>query len=322
MTKQAGLDTSAIIQLLEKEGLEVSVHGRKDVIIDHLCSLEQADRNSLCFYIGYDNEKLSHLENCILICNSGVLSRNLTVTHIATKDPKLAFYIIAQDFTPPKPSPKIHPSCVIHPEAIIHPTVSVGPFCVLDKCLIRENAILHSNVRVYENTVIGASTVIEANTCIGATGQVWAWDKNGKRWELPQIGGTVIGDNCFIGSNVTIVRGALGDTAIGNECRIAHGSMLGHNCKIGDYTFISNGVAISGSVAIGSHCFLGSGSRYRPGISLGHSIYVGVGAVVINDFHEKNSVLAGVPSKVIKILRDNVQLAGIPKLSGNESDNE
>jgi len=315
MIKRIGFNVSEIIQVLEKEGLEVSIYGVKDIVADHLCSLEHADKGALCFYIGNDIGKLDHLEHCVLICNQGVLSCNNTVTHIATKNPKLAFYIVAQKFTPSKPDPNIHPSCIIHPEAKIHPSVYIDPFCVLDNCEIKENVILHSNVRIYSNTVIGANTVIEANTCIGATGQVWAWGEDGKRWELPQIGGTIIGDDCFIGSNVTIVRGALGDTIIGNECRISHGTMLGHNCHIGDHTFISNGVAISGSVTVGDHCFLGSGSRYRPGTSLGHNIYVGVGAVVIHDFYEEGSVLTGVPAEIKKVIQDNVKLAGIPKKS-------
>lgn len=314
MARQVTLTAIEMARLLEAEGLNVEIQGSQEFAANHLRDLEHADRNALTFYIGEERTRLSHLKDCVLICRPDVMPQSETVTCIKTGNPKLAFYILAQDFAPPSPEPSIHPTAVIDPEALVHPTATIGPFCVLEKCTIGEKTILHAHVTLYKNTSIGARVTIESNTCIGATGQIWAWGVDGKKWILPQMGGTVINDECFIGSNVSIVRGALQDTVIGRGCRIAHGSRIGHNCRLGMETFVSNGVTIAGSVTVGEFCFLGSGSVYRPGVVLGDAITVGAGGVVTKSFPDKGLVLVGIPAGVIKKLDDDTTLAGVPKL--------
>ena len=321
------LTASQMTRLLEAEGLKVQIHGSQDVVADHLKDLEHADKNALTFYIGEESAKIDHLRDCVLICRPSVSPQSESVTSITTDSPKLAFYILAQAYAPPDPEPSIHPTAVIDPEASIHHTATIGPFCVVEKCTVGEQTLVHAHVTLYKNTTIGARVTVESNTCIGATGQIWAWGENGKKWILPQMGGTVINDDCFIGSNVSIVRGALQDTVINKGCRIAHGSRIGHNCTIGMETFISNGVTIPGSVTVGSFCFLGSGSVYRPGVILGDTITVGAGAVVTKSFPENGLILAGIPAAVVKTIDKNTTLAGVPKLpssrvcdSGSSSD--
>lgn len=311
------LTIPSIIGILNKEGLGVSVQGPDDILVDHLCSLENADRNSLAYYVGKDEESLAHLQESVLICLPGVRPKNSKVARLETDEPQMAFYIVAQYFGPLTEEPSIHPTAVIHPEASIHPTASIGAFAVLEKCRIEEAAIIHPHVQIYQNTVIGKAVTIEAGSCIGATGQMWTWAKDGKKWVLPQLGKTMIRDHCFIGSNVTIARGALQDTFIAERCRISHGSMIGHGCHFDEDTFISNGVAISGGVKTGKSCFLGTGSRYRSGVVLGNGITVGVGAVVIKSFLEDNLVIAGVPAEILKRTEPGVKLKGVPHSPGS-----
>ena len=315
--RQTVLTVKELARLLEDQCLKVEIHGFEDFVIDHLRDLEDSDKGALTFFIGEDTSKLDHLEHCVLICRPGLVPQSQSVIRIITDEPKLAFYILAQNFAPTSPDSGIHPTAVIDPKAVVHPTATIGPFCVLEECTIGEKAILHSHVTLYASTRIGARAVIEGHTFIGATGQIWAWGSDGKRWVLPQIGGTVIGDDCFIGSNVSIVRGALQDTVIDRGCRIAHGSRIGHNCQIGKETFISNGVTIPGSVTIGNFCFLGSGSVYRSGIVLGDNITVGAGAVVTKSFFKKGLVLAGIPALPIRKVGDDTTLTGVPKQPAN-----
>jgi UDP-3-O-[3-hydroxymyristoyl] glucosamine N-acyltransferase len=302
----------SIIEILKREGIEVTVQGSHHIIVDHLCTLENADRNSIAYYVGKDQNSLAHLQESVLICLPGVIPRNPNITRLETDEPQLAFYIVAQYFGPLLEEASIHATVVIHPEAIVHPSANIGAYSILEKCIIGEGAVIHSNVQIYKNTKIGKGVTIEASSCIGATGQMWTWAKDGKKWILPQLGKTIIMDDCFIGSNVTIARGALHDTIIGKGCRISHGSMIGHNCNFGEETFISNGVAISGGVTTGKYCFLGTGSRYRSGVILGNNITAGVGAVVVENFLEDNLIIAGVPAKIIKRAEPGVKLIGVP----------
>jgi UDP-3-O-[3-hydroxymyristoyl] glucosamine N-acyltransferase len=310
--EQHSFDIGDILKSLEKDGITVKMCGPPDMVITHLKNIELADDHSLTFYIGQDSATLDHLNHCALLCLPGVVPKSATVTCLFTDDPKLAFYVAAQLFISKPPSPGVHPTAIIHPLAQVHPTVFIGPYCVIDKCIIGEGTFIQSHVRIGDDSRIGNRVNIETGSYIGATGQVWAWGKDGKKWIMPQFGGVIVEDDCFIGSNVTIVRGALQNTIIGRGCRIAHGSMIGHNCTFGDETFISNGVAVSGSVTTGRYCFLGSGSRYRPGIALGDNVTVGVGAVVIDNFREKGVVLAGIPATIIKRANTGEKLAGVP----------
>jgi UDP-3-O-[3-hydroxymyristoyl] glucosamine N-acyltransferase len=302
-----------IVKSLENEGISVEMSGPSDMVVTHLKNIDLADDHSLTFYIGHDSAILDHLNHCALFCLPGVVPKSVMVTCLFTDDPKLAFYIAAQLFIPKPQSPGVHPTAIIHPLAQVHPTAFIGPYCLIDKCVIGEGTFIQSHVRIGDDSRIENRVNIETGSYIGATGQVWAWGKDGRKWIMPQFGGVIVEDDCFIGSNVTIVRGALQNTVIGRGCRIAHGSMIGHNCFFGEETFISNGVAVAGSVTTGRNCFLGSGSRYRPGVTIGNNITVGVGAVVISDFRDDDLVLAGVPAKIIKKGNPGIKLAGVPK---------
>lgn len=289
-----------MVETLQAEGLHIVLEGDGNFVPSCIASLKQAGKDSLTFYIGDNPGRVAHLRDCVLICLPHIDPVPDSVIRIRTEHPKLAFIILAQGFAPPPPEARIHPTAIIHPEAVIHPTAAIGPYCVLEKCSVGERTALHSNVVVYSKSRIGAHTTVESNSCIGATGQGFDWGLDGKMWMMPQLGGVIIGDNCFIGALVTIVRGASQDTMIENGCRIAHGSMVGHNCQIGKDTFLANGIAMAGSTIVGKRCYLGSGSTYRNKVRLGNYITVGVGAAVIDDYLEDGLVLVGVPAKPLK----------------------
>jgi UDP-3-O-[3-hydroxymyristoyl] glucosamine N-acyltransferase len=302
-----------MIKLLKSEGLSAELLGYEKFAPDHLANLDQAGKNSLTFYTGADPAAVAKLRNCLLVCSIELEKVPGSITCIKTSDPKLAFYILSQEFAPPPPPPGVHPSAIIHPEADIHASVSISPYCTLEKCEIGEGSILHSNVVIYKNTKIGKNVVIESNTCIGATGTNWAWGPDGKIWSLPQLGSVVIEDECFIGTNITISRGSLKEnTYIGKGCIIAHGSMIGHNCVIGEKTHLANNITLGGGVTFGKRCFIGSGSSFRPKVKLGDDIIVGTGAVVIHDYGEEGLVLAGIPAQPIKKADGDLKAMPVP----------
>ncbi len=303
-----------MVDELTKEGIDISIENITDVEPNHLADLKKSDKNSLVYYVGNEKSQVDHLEDCVLICLPGLDFNNETVTKIICSDPKLAFCIVSKLLINRTAPNGIHPTAIVSEDAEVHPTVSIGPYSVLEKCVIGEETVVHSNVVIYSNSRVGKRVVIEANSCIGATGVNWAWDYKGKQSMMPQIGGTVIGDDCFIGTNVSIVRGSLNDTVIEKECKIAHGTMIGHDCRIGEQTHIANGIAMGGSAKLGQKCFVGSGARFRPGVSLGNKIVVSVGAAVVKDCLEENTIMTGVPAVSRK--RGNRNLKGVPEFNG------
>ena len=298
----------------------MDVSGKTDFCVTHLRNLEAADSGCLTFYTGEDSDALSCLTNCVLICKPEVVAPD-DVTRIITQEPKLAFYIIAQGFQGSSPESYTHPSAIIDSEAVIEANCYIGPYAVIGKCRIGIGVVIHSHVHLYDETEIGNRVVVESGSCIGVTGQIWAWGVDGKRWMMPQFGGVKVEDDCFIGSNVSIARGALQDTVIQKGVRISHGTMIGHNCHIGKETFLSNRIAISGSTDVGAFCFLGSGAVLQPGLHIGDQITIGAGAIVTKNFYEPGLVIAGNPARIVKKVKEGDQLKGVPVIKKWKDEN-
>ena len=53
---------------------------------------------------------------------------------------------------------------------------------------------------------------------------------------MPQLGGVRIGDDCEIGANTTIDRGALDDTVLEEDVRLDNQIQIAHNVHIGAHT--------------------------------------------------------------------------------------
>lgn len=112
---------------------------------------------------------------------------------------------------------------------------------------------------------------------------------------------------------------------IGDNCVIMMGAVINIGAEIGTKTMIDMNVVIGGRVQIGNNCHIGAGTvlagvieppSAQPviiednvvmgantvvleGIKVGKGAVVAAGAVVINDV-EPNTIVAGVPAKVLK----------------------
>lgn len=211
----------------------------------------------------------------------GPADRDATsLPRIVADNPYAYFARVAQLFVPaPVVAPGVHPSAVIHQGAEISPgaaiaefvsvgagarigdAVVVGAGCVIgDKVAIGAGSRLAARVTVYAGCQIGARAVVHAGVVIGADGFGFAPDFTGDAgaWvKIPQTGRVVIGDDCEIGANTTIDRGAIDDTVIGNDVKLDNQIQVGHNCVIGDHTVISGCVGIAGSTRIGRRVLIG-----------------------------------------------------------------
>ena len=169
----------------------------------------------------------------------------------------------------------VHPTAIVAPLARIGANVGIGPFAVIGEdthigdgtqigahsvigagCWIGENCRIHPRVTVYAGSRIGHRAEVHSGAVIGADGFGYAFD--GERyWKFPQAGIVEIGDDVEIGANVTIDRGSLDDTRIGEGVKLDNLVHVGHNVQIGAHTVIAAQTGISGSSRLGHHVVCG-----------------------------------------------------------------
>ena len=81
---------------------------------------------------------------------------------------------------------------------------------------------------------------------------------------------------------------------------VSMGSNIAHHTTLGRASFVSTGVNIGAHIALGEGVFVGIGATIMTGVeTIGEWSVIGAGAVVIQDV-EPNTVVAGVPARVIK----------------------
>jgi len=107
--------------------------------------------------------------------------------------------------------------------------------------------------------------------------------------------GTTIGDACSIVDGVIITN----DVKIGKGTLLNLNCTVGHDSVIGCFCDISPNVNISGNCTIRNYCSIGTGAVIIPGITIGEHVTIGAGSVITKDI-AKNSVVVGVPGKIIK----------------------
>lgn len=258
------------------------------------------------------NSDLFVLNRSVFDSLAGKESPGLLLT---TKDPQYLYYAILERCFASKSTGEISPLSVISPTAHIGENVEIGPFCVVkDGVSIGANTQVGTHCVLEENVRIGENTQLDAACHIGAPGVAWVWSEDGKaRVSQPQMGGVIIGDSCFIGSNTVIVRGSLNEsTEIFSGVVVAPGCRIGHGSSIGRQAHLANGVLLAGNVKLGERCFVGSGAVFRPRVQVHDNCVVAAGAVVVRDTIQGNVLLIGVPALEETMKK---QLHGVPRAS-------
>jgi UDP-3-O-[3-hydroxymyristoyl] glucosamine N-acyltransferase len=197
-------------------------------------------------------------------------------THcLVTANPYLAYARVAALFDPrPAAPPGIHPTAVIASTAEIGNDVSIGAHVVIgDECVVGDGCTigpgsvleadsrlgpgcrLYANVSIGYGVRIGRRVIIHPGAVIGADG--FGIAHAGDHWEkVPQLGTVIVGDDCEIGANSCVDRGAIGDTVLEEDCRLDNLCQIGHNVLVGAHTAIASMGGAAGSAKIGRFCLI------------------------------------------------------------------
>lgn len=218
---------------------------------------------------------------------------------IVVDNPKLAIARIGNAFFIEKIKCAIHPSSVIHSEAIIGKNVFIGANATIGKCKIGDNCKIYPNVIIYDRTTVGNNVVIHAGAVICTDGLGCQRGEGGELIEFPKLGGVVIEDNIYIGSNTHIASGTLSDTIIGKGSKINGLCFIGSNCKLGTNVWITGSTMLAGSVTVGNNVSIFSKVIVRDHCNIGDKATIGMGSVVTKNI-PKGETWVGNPAKKIK----------------------
>ncbi len=236
------------------------------------------------------------------------------VAALLSRNPYADFARIASLFeSSPDAAAGIHPSAVVAPDAQIDPTASIGPLvsigagsriaagaivgpgCVIgEDCTVGAGSRLVARVTLVTRVRIGRRVLIHPGAVLGADGFGLAM-ADGHWLKVPQLGGVAIGDDCEIGANTTIDRGALEDTVLAEDVRLDNQIQIGHNVVIGAHTAIAGCTAIAGSARIGRDCLIAGGVGIAGHLEIGDRVTVTAMSLVSRSLPGPGEYSSGTP---------------------------
>ncbi len=235
-------------------------------------------------------------------------------TALIARDPYAAYAKIAALFEKkPVHPPGIHPTACIHPDARVDPAASIGAFvsigpgsrvgarsrigdgCVIgEDCELGEGCELVARVTLVTRVRLGRRVRILPGAVLGAPGFGLAME-NGRWINVPQLGGVVVGDDCEIGANTCIDRGALEDTVLEEDVRLDNLVQIGHNVRIGAHTAMAGCSAAAGSARIGRYCLVGGGAGILGHLEVTDKVTVTAMSLVTHSIREPGEYSSGTP---------------------------
>jgi len=304
------------------ERFELTFKGDGARVIDGVGTLAGAGPSQLSFL---SNSK--YTTQLAATCAGVVVLREENLPDCQTsaliaKDPYVAYARIAALFERlPAAPPGVHPTAVVAASARISGSASIGPCCVIeDGAVIEDGVILGPHCIIGEHCTVGAQSrlvarvtlvtrvtlgrrvLVHPGAVIGSDGFGLAFDSDHGRWiKLPQLGGVRIGDDCEIGANTTVDRGALDDTVLEEDVRLDNQIQIAHNVYVGAHTAMAGCAAVAGSAKIGRYCMIGGNAGVLGHLELADRVTITAKSLVTHSIREPGEYSSGVP------LQDNRQ---------------
>jgi len=294
------------------EFLGATVSGDPEKIITGLATLQEAGPDQLSFLANPQYRKFLPDSHAGAVLLKAADAEGFQGDALIVPDPYLAYARISHLFDPkPRASTGVHSTAVIAADAQVDAAASVGPFAVVEsgariaagvtigahcfigaRCVIGEGGWLAPRVTLYHDVRIGKRVVIQSGAVLGGEGFGFANEK-GVWQKIAQIGGVSIGDDCEIGVNTAIDRGALADTVIGNGVKLDNQIQIAHNVQIGDNTAMAACVGISGSSKIGKNCMLAGGVGLVGHIEICDGVFITGMTMVTHSITEPGAYSSG-----------------------------
>jgi UDP-3-O-[3-hydroxymyristoyl] glucosamine N-acyltransferase len=299
-------------ELAERFGL--ALHGDGSRLIEGVASLVHATANQLGFLAnGKYASQLAATRAGVVVLREADLSACPTTALIAA-DPYLAFARIAALYERrPAATPGVHAGaivaasarigagvsigagCVIEDDAVIGDGAVLGPHCIVGAgCTVGAQSRLVARVTLVAQVTLGKRVLIHPGAVIGSDGFGLAFDRD--HWvKIPQLGGVRIGDDCEIGANTTIDRGALDDTVLEEDVRLDNQIQIAHNVHVGAHTAMAGCAAVAGSAKIGRYCMIGGNAGVLGHLEIADRVTITAKSLVTHSIREAGEYSSGTP---------------------------
>ncbi len=208
----------------------------------------------------------------IILCRANPRADERVLT---VQDPRGAFARVYHEFFVAARAPGIHASATVADDVTLGEGTSVGAGSVLEAGVTTgRNCWIGPRVVIHQGTSLGDRVRVQAGAVLGSDGFGYARGDAGYIG-FPQIGTLSIGDDVEIGANVTIDRGALGETRIGRGTKIDNLVHIAHNCSIGEDVLIAAQVGMAGSCTIEDGAMLGGQVGLGEGVTISKGVILG-----------------------------------------------
>ncbi|HEX2897616.1 MAG TPA: UDP-3-O-(3-hydroxymyristoyl)glucosamine N-acyltransferase, partial [candidate division Zixibacteria bacterium] len=173
--------------------------------------------------------------------------------------------------------------------------------------------LVYPGVMIMNDSQIGQNAIIHSSTVVGSDGFGFVPTKEGIK-KIQQIGWVEIGNDVEIGSNVSIDRGALGPTRIGDGTKIDNLVQIAHNVQIGKNCLIVSQVGISGSTKLGNNVVLAGQVGIIGHIEIGDGSMVGAQSGVAKSIPPGKTYFGYPAREIMETKRIEASLSRLPEL--------
>ena len=285
----------------------LNVYGNYDgIIVDNVADLTHTTTSTLD-WVNNNRPNMQEIAEgsiakVIIVCPKVVYSEPISSAKkvlLVVDNPKEVLAHVIKKYFVARFTPGIDQSAFIHPNAKIGKNNYIGPNCYIGECVIGDYNVIHSNVCIYDRTTIGNNNNIHSGALICVDGLGCVRQPDGTLMEFPQLGGVIIGSNCYIGAGVHIASGSLSDTIIEDGCKINGLSFIGSNDHLHENVWITGSTMLAGSVKIGKNTNVFSKAVVRDWVSIGEGATIGMGSVVVKNVPD-GETWVGVPAKKLE----------------------
>lgn len=295
---------------------DLDLRGDPDHPISGLATLSRAESSDISFLANsaYTGQLDDSSAGAVIIGEK--LSARWSGNALIADNPYAAWARVAKFLHPlPTTTPGVHTNAWVDPSTEIDATASVaaqcslgadcrigpgvviGPGCVVDDGVeIGAGSRLVGQVFLGSGTRIGQRVLIHPGAVLGADGFGLAMD-DGHWIKVPQLGKVVVADDCEIGANTTIDRGAIEDTVLEEDVRLDNQVQIAHNVHIGAHSAIAGCVGIAGSTRIGRYCMIAGACGIGGHLEICDHVIITAMSTVLDSIDRPGEYGSGIPAR-------------------------